>query len=203
MQSEMINWHKTRPSGPRPCGRSLWPRLCTRSPCRSLWWLMTQPQIWNICYYWRLFVLESGSGEYFLFVKIQTLWNRSSVEMSDNAWLAAYEAQKAAVLKKIQQKSAPDSSSVSGTSKFSGLVDAKEVGHVVKSNQVTKLLNTLKTKEQSSPVATTVPKSTKPELLSVNRSQSTDKAFTPLTTHLPGPSISAEFQGQILKIILA
>ena len=139
----------------------------------------------------------------FLFVKIQTLWNRSSVEMSDNAWLAAYEAQKAAVLKKIQQKSAPDSSSVSGTSKFSGLVDAKEVGHVVKSNQVTKLLNTLKTKEQSSPVATTVPKSTKPELPSVNRSQSTDKAFTPLTTHLPGPSISAEFQGQILKIILA
>ena len=119
--------------------------------------------------------------------------------MSDNVWLAAYEAQKAAVLKKIQQKSAPDSSSVSGTSKFSGLVDAKEVGHVVKSNQV----NTLKTKEQSSPVATTVPKSTKPELPSVNRSQSTDKAFTPLTTHLPGPSISAEFQGQILKIILA
>ena len=60
--------------------------------------------------------------------------------MSDSAWLAAYEAQKAAVMKKMQQKS----ESVSGTSKFSGLVDTDQVRHAVKSNQVTKLMNNLK-----------------------------------------------------------
>jgi hypothetical protein len=60
--------------------------------------------------------------------------------MSDNAWLAAYEAQKAEVRKKMQQKS----QSISGTSKFSGLVDHEKVQHVVKSNQVTKLMNNLK-----------------------------------------------------------
>lgn len=60
--------------------------------------------------------------------------------MCDNAWLAAYEAQKAAVMEKIQQK--PES--VSGTSKFSGLVDTDQVQHAVKSNQVTKLMTNLK-----------------------------------------------------------
>ena len=60
--------------------------------------------------------------------------------MSDSAWLAAYEAQKAAVMMKMQQKS----ESVSGTSKFSGLVDTDQVRHAVKSNQVTKLMNNLK-----------------------------------------------------------
>lgn len=127
--------------------------------------------------------------------------------MSDNAWLAAYEAQKAAVLKKMQQKSGPDSSSgsVSGTSKFSGLVDVSAVGHVTKSNEVTKLMNNLKKqsdcyqvkpqrKEHKFSDVKTPPESVQPEQAQMKASTKTPQATMPLARPVPGPSISAEFQ---------
>jgi hypothetical protein len=65
---------------------------------------------------------------------------------SNSSWLAAYEAQKAAVLQKMTtSKSETDSSAiVSGASEFSGLVDIESVKNFSKSTQVTKLMNTLK-----------------------------------------------------------
>lgn len=68
--------------------------------------------------------------------------------MSD--WLAAYEAQKAAVMAKMnapkagQGTATTQSNSVSGSSEFSGLVNVSEVEHLSKTTQVTKLMNNLK-----------------------------------------------------------
>ena len=69
-------------------------------------------------------------------------------------WLAAYEAQKAAVLQKMNaSKSGPSgqnsngsstSGSVSGSSEFSGLVNIDHVKHLSKSTQVTKIMDNLK-----------------------------------------------------------
>jgi len=69
-------------------------------------------------------------------------------------WLAAYEAQKAAVLQKMNaSKSGPSgpnsngsstSGSVSGSSEFSGLVNIDHVKHFSKSTQVTKIMDNLK-----------------------------------------------------------
>lgn len=75
-------------------------------------------------------------------------------------WLAAYEAQKAAVLQKMNASksgsSGPSSSgtstsaSVSGSSEFSGLVNIDHVKHLSKSTQVTKIMDNLK--KQKNPV---------------------------------------------------
>jgi len=115
--------------------------------------------------------------------------------MSDNAWLAAYEAQKAAVIKKMSEKSSPASSSgsVSGTSKFSGLVDAKETNHVVKSNQVTKLMDNLKAKPITDQVRQGPKNKVQPERPKPHNSQAPVSSTRPL----PGPSISSQFQGPI------
>lgn len=65
-------------------------------------------------------------------------------------WLAAYEAQKAAVLAKMNNPSSAKSgsdvkgSSVTGTSGFSGLVNVDDVKHLSKQTQVTSLMNSLK-----------------------------------------------------------
>ena len=70
---------------------------------------------------------------------------------NDSSWLAAYEAQKAAVLQKMNEsktgsKPAPSATrnSVSGTSEFSGLVNIDHVKHLSKSTQVTKIMDNLK-----------------------------------------------------------
>ena len=65
---------------------------------------------------------------------------------SNSSWLAAYEAQKAAVLEKMGNSKSESKSSaiVSGASEFSGLVDIDSVKNFSKSTQVTKLMNTLK-----------------------------------------------------------
>ena len=70
---------------------------------------------------------------------------------NDSSWLAAYEAQKAAVLQKMNEsktgaKPAPSAArnSVSGSSEFSGLVNIDHVKHLSKSTQVTKIMDNLK-----------------------------------------------------------
>ncbi len=70
-------------------------------------------------------------------------------------WLAAYEAQKAAVLQKMNASKSQGTSSqtsngsstsgsVSGSSEFSGLVNIDHVKHLSKSTQVTKIMDNLK-----------------------------------------------------------
>ena len=108
--------------------------------------------------------------------------------MSD--WLAAYEAQKAKALKKIEEQGSSKSGSggtssdrgaLAGSTSFQGLVDAKEVRHLTRSTQITKIMDTMKTKAPPKPPTPTaslssamppkpaVPKPTPPPLLPSSR----------------------------------
>jgi len=74
--------------------------------------------------------------------------------MSD--WLAAYEAQKAKALKKIEEQgktsgSSGDRGALAGSTSFQGLVDAKEVRHLSRSTQITKIMDSMKTKTPPPP----------------------------------------------------
>ena len=67
-----------------------------------------------------------------------------------DAWLAAYEAQKAKAMEKISSNSGTTDQhkSLAGSSGYSGLVDANEVRHLSRSTQVTKIMDKLKRTDQ-------------------------------------------------------
>jgi len=116
--------------------------------------------------------------------------------MSDD-WLAAYEAQKAKALKKIEEGGTSDDGkgSLAGSTSHQGLVDVKEVRHLSRSTQITKLIDNYKKKTDNEVAAVKKPNPAAPAAAAAPPPKPVSSAPPPpksdMTKNAGGPGLSS------------